>query len=221
MADLITLSELKAARGETGSDNDTKYTWMIGTASSIIRNYTGRDFGAAQLTEERSFQYDGSGYLDIDDASTVTDVKLVVPNSDDFPLDAAYQWFPQPARRDDSPVYTYIVLSGVPATPGFSPEMGFARNLDVYYSEHRVPTIPTTLKVTATWGWPTVPPDVKQAAIWTIEEWISRSDGEGLTSEAIEGYARSWGRGTGQTSPALAIPDRARDVLSAYEKIQI
>lgn len=223
MPDLLTLTELKQARGESLSDtsNDVRYTWMLKSASTIIRNFSGRDFGAAQLTEERVFPYDGSGYLDIDDASAITDVKLVIPNSTDITLDSSWQWVAMPPRRDDSPVFWYIIIpvSGGNGIP-FSPAMGFERNLDVYYSEHGFPILPQTAKVTGTWGWPVVPDDVKQAAIWTIEEWAGRDDGEALSAEAIAGYSRSWGR-QGANSPALAIPDRARDVLASYAKLEV
>lgn len=223
MADLITLAEYKAATGIalTNTLDDDQYTWWIKVASRVVSQYAQRDFGAPQVTEERSFEYDGSGMLDIDDASAITAVKMVVPNGTDLPLDATYQWYAQPPRRDDSPVYYYIVLPGFIGSAGFSAAMGFRYNLDVYVGDYGTPSVPTILKVTGTWGWPIVPDDVKQAVIWSIDEWKSRDAGEGLTAEAIASYSRSWGGRGGQATASLAIPDRARDVLSAYEKIQI
>lgn len=222
MADLITLAELKTARGETGTENDPRYTWLISVASALVRNYTGRDFGSAQATEERSFQYDGSGYLDIDDASVITTVKFVDSTgvANDQVL-TANQWFPQPPLRDDAPVYWYLVLPGAPRSPGYSPEMGFTWNADIYYSENRFPSTPQMVKVTGTWGWPTVPVDVKQAAIWAIEDWLGQDGGEGLTSEAIAGYARSWARGSQDMPVGMAMPGRSLDVLAAYAKTQV
>ena len=225
MADILTLAELKTARGETGNDHDTQYTWFLAVVSALFRAATERDIGTPVLTEERTFQYDGSGYLDIDDAAAVLSVKLVVPYGEDLELDADFQWTAQPPRRDDSPVHTYLQLYGVGTTGvPLSPEMGFNRNLDVYYREHRLPAYPTVLKVTAQWGWPTVPVDIKQAAVWTINEWIEKDDeGEGLTAEAIAGYSRSWQRDGGDptASSGLALPARARDVLAHYAKIQV
>ncbi len=218
MADLITLAELKTARGETGTDNDPRYSWLISVASQAIRNYSGRDFGSAQVTETRDFEYDGSGYMDIDDANTISAVEFIIPNSSNLVLDSTYQWVARPPKRDDSPVFWYLMLPGGPGGAAFSPEMGFKRNLDVYYQEHRFATLPQMVSVTGVWGWPTVPVDVKQAAIWTIEDWVSRDEGEGLTSEAIAGYARSWDSGGQNATAALAIPGRARDMLANYEK---
>lgn len=222
MADLITLAEYKTASGIATSltVDDDKHTWLIKVASRLISSYSGRDFGSAQVTEERPFQYDGSGFLDIDDASVITDVKLVVPGGSDLPLTADLQWYPQPQRRDDSPVFYYIVLPGGVSATGYSPAMGFTYNLDVYVQDYGRPMAPTTLKVTGTWGWPVVPDDVKQAAVWTINEWDSREDGEGVTAEAIASFSRSWGL-RGQASPSLALPDKARDVLANYEKISV
>lgn len=142
-----------------------------------------------------------------------------------MPLTQGEQWTAQPQRRDDSPVYTYLELYGVGPTGGMvSPEMGFNRNLDVYYREHRQPSAPTIIKVTALWGWPVVPAAVKQALVWTINEWVEKDDeGEGLTAEAIAGFSRSWQRGGDDaTAPSgLAIPSRARDILAIYAKLEV
>src|SRR4051812_15866207 len=122
MADLLTLSELRTARGDAPSDtsNDGRYTWMIPVASQLIRSYSGRDFGAAQITETRSFTYDGSGFLDIDDATSVQQVAIpdVTGIGNDLVLNAN-QWVAMPPRRDDSPVFWYIIVPGFGASPGF------------------------------------------------------------------------------------------------------
>lgn len=220
MADLLTLVDLKARLDVDTADttHDAFYTKLIPAVSTSIINYTDRDFGASQVTEVRTFQYEGDGVLDIDDADTITAVAFVVPNSTDVPLDATYQYLPQPPRTSRTPVFTYLLM---PETwrGGYSTEMGFTRNLDVVARERGLPwALPTSVKVTATWGWPTVPEDVKQAAAWTVREWQSRNKDEGLTSEAIEGYARSWGRGA-VASGSLAIPNRARDILVNYQRV--
>lgn len=223
MADLITLNEFKTAAGIPLSNtaNDAEHTWLITAASKMISQYAQRDFGAPQVTEVRQFAYDGSGYLDIDDASNITAVSMVVPGGTDLPLNAPYQWVALPPRRDDSPVYYYIALPGFIGQGGFSPAMGFRYNLDVWVNDYGLPQVPTVLNVTGTWGWPVVPEDVKQATVWTIQGWESRKEDEDLTAEAIAGFSRSWGQRGAGAPQALAIPSRARDVLSAYEKIQV
>lgn len=217
-ADLVTLTEVKEILGISPTDTreDAKYTALIPMVSAVIRSWTERDFGSDVITEERLFPYDGSGYVDIDDASAITAVSMVVPNSTDVVLET---WTAMPPRRDDSPVFFYLIISPANYFLG-SPEMGFTRNLDVYYSERPYTySIPSTVKVTGTWGWPIVPPNVKLATVWTLQDWTSKADSEGLTAEAIEGFSRSWGsRTSGGATAAMAIPNRARDILAAYAK---
>jgi hypothetical protein len=213
---LLTLSEYRAFAGwpATQTQYDAQVTALIPLASAAILAYTGRDFGAPLITEDRTFEYDGSGYLDIDDAADVISVNFIVPHGDPYPL--LTDWYaPMPPRRDDSPVYYYLLLPGF--GHGISPEMGFMRNLDVYWREGRWPSMPQMATVNAQWGWPVIPDMVKLAAMWTMQEWLSRSAGEGLTSEAIESYSRSWARG-GAGAEAMAIPPRARDILAYYQK---
>jgi hypothetical protein len=220
MANLITLTELKTALAIdlTDTRKDSQYNQMIPWASAAVVNFAERDFGTPSVTEERTYAYDGSGYLDIDDASVVTAVKQVVPFGTDIILDVN-SWTALPYLRDDSPVFYYIML-GHTYYLG-SPEMGFTRNLDVYYRDRQgMSGNPSTMKVTGTWGWPVVPDDVKLATIWTITDWTAKgAAGEGLTSEAIEGYSRSWGNKQGGATTLLAIPNRARDLLARYAKI--
>lgn len=218
MADLLTLPEYKALSGidPTDTRNDLRISGVLSAVSLAIRNYTERDFGTYVVTEARPFEYDGSGFLDIDDATEITEVRFTVPHSTDVVLESD-SWYPAPARRDDSPVYYYLVLTS-PA--GINPYMGFERNLDVLYDEGRLPSVTRTAQVTGTWGWPEIPADVKLAAAWTIQDWTSKPSGggENLTAEAIEGYSRSWGNKATDAGGALAIPNRARDILANYQK---
>lgn len=222
MADLITLAYYRTAAGidPTNTRDDARITQWIPAVSNMIRAFTERDFGAPAVTEERIFEYDGSGYLDIDDAVSISTVKLAYPLGTDITLEST-DWTAKPARRDDSPVFTYIVMPGYVGATAGSPEMGFTRNLDIYARERGSYALPANVKVTATWGWPEVPEAVQQAVVWTLEEWRSRPSGEGLTAESIEGWSRAWGTRQGASAAALAIPARARDVLAAYAKVLV
>lgn len=215
MADLLTLSELKALLNDTTVYNDAFYTAAIPTASVAISNYTDRDFASPQTTATRTYEYEGDGYLDIDDADSITAVEFVVPSGPNVALSTA-QWRAEPPRSVRTPVFTYIMLPG-----GYyftSPEMGFKQNWDVWAADYGWNQLPPQVAVTGVWGWPVVPSDVKLAAAWTIGEWNSRREDSGLTTEAIEGYARSWGRGM-SVNDALAIPNRARDLLQTYMRM--
>ncbi len=221
-SDILTLEEYRAALGMdiTYTLQDDRFTALIPFVSDAIRSFTERDFGAPTVTEDRLFEYDGSGYLDIDDASEIQSVAYTYPNSgvNDLPL-TERDWTPRPQWRDDSQVYYYIAIHGGWAFAGVSPEMGFERNLDVWVREHGFAGGGGQVRVTATWGWPTVPGAVKMAAIWTMQAWLSRPQGQGLTAEAIEGWSRSWGNNANNSQPRLAIPDEARDLLVQFSKV--
>ena len=219
MPDILTLEEYKAFSGITNTKNDAKYTANLPAVSLAVSMFTGRDFSAPQVTEERSFEYDTSGYLDIDDAQSITAIKATIPWSTSDYTFSEDEWYAQPARRDDSPVYWYIALPGFPA--GGSPEMGFKQNADVMYREGRWRGKPTLIKVTATWGWPFVPADVKMAAKWTMDDWIARRPETAGAAEAIESFSRNFAGGRMGEAVAWAIPMRARDLLAAYTKVQI
>jgi len=217
MADLLTLAEYRAAAGIDATDtrDDAKFSVWLPMVSAAIRNFTERDFGAPIVTESRTYEYDGSGFLDIDDASEITAVSVTYPLSESPTFLDEWSWAAKPPRRDDAPVYYYLELYG--GSVFGSPEMGFTRNLDVYAREYTGHVRTSRMTVTGTWGWPVVPADVKMAAVWTLQEWMARPSGDALTSEAIEGWSRSWG-GRMNGGVALAIPARARDILIGYAK---
>jgi hypothetical protein len=216
MADLITLSEYREALGlQPGDDTerDPQRTQAKSWASDAVRAFTERDFGTDQVTETRIFDYDDSGYIDVDDAEEITTVALVQSNYPDVTL-TDDEWAAGPTRRDDSPVYYWIELLGGRALRGHSPEMGFARNLDVLSREGRLWAFKTKVHVTADWGWPEVPGDVKQATVWIAE--ALRANPEPFTSQAIAGYSRTIGYAARE-----AIPQRAMALLSRYTKIKV
>ncbi len=218
MADLITLAEYKAMQGIQVGDtrNDVQLAALLPAASRAVRTYTGRQFEVNTGTATtRTFQHDGSEMLDIDDCTAITLVSTdagVPGTSYDLNSD---QWMAMP--QDDSDVFYYVIIYGG-LFSGFSGEMGFTRNLDMYEFRGRHPMI----SVTATWGWPVIPDDVKLATALTVGELASSPGGrpEGLSAEAIEGWSRSWGsRNTAVT--AMAIPNRARDLLVNYQRIMV
>src|SRR5437764_924953 len=148
--DLITLDEfkiaLRVAPGDVDTVRDANYQQAIDEASAAVSAYTDRNFAAATVTEQRSFEYDGSGFLDIDDCTTITTVTYAIAGFDTpIPTD---QWRAEPYG---GVVFTYLY---VPEWgPHYSPEMGFRQNIDVFYREGRFVGLGPTIKVDATWGW--------------------------------------------------------------------
>ncbi len=196
MADLITLAEVKTALGVTNNSQDAKITQAIPEASTAIRNYVDRDFETpVSASADRTYYYDGSGVLEIDDAQTVTAVTLdgVPLTPDEFSAEPAsngpFSWIFLPERKWS-----------------INPQMGFTRNLDNLW--WRATGKPQVVVVTGTWGWPTVPEDVKRAAIWTTINFMENP--RPVTTESIGGVSRSY------TTYAHAIPQRARELLEPY-----
>lgn len=224
MADLLTLTEYKNLAGIPLSDTqyDTQLGSLLPAASLAIRNYTGRDFDTTPVTEQRSFEYDGAGFVDIDDCTSVTGVALAFTYGPDIALDATYQWRAKPYG---GPVYHYLELVGTPY--GISGEMGFMSNLDQAARDGRLLAQLPVAKVTAVWGWPSIPEDVKLAMLWTLEDWGAGGAGPttpGVTAEAIEGFSRTFASGRDAASAAralLAVPNRAKDLLAAYQKVYV
>lgn len=151
---ILDLEEYKLAIGETSSANDDRHQAAIDAAEQAILNFTDRDFGTASVVEDRTFWLEaGSVFLEIDDCTEVNDVSGIGVGT----------W----SERSEGPaasfgVYTYIQLGGTYST---SPEMGFARNEDIFgVQSYR--SLGVEVTVNADWGWTVVPEDVKRAAIW-------------------------------------------------------
>lgn len=203
VGDLITQAEYQTA---TGSGSDPRVPGAIEGASSAIRAYTGRLIGLPIETETRSFDYDGSGVVEIDDVVNVTDVSVGSAS-----LQAAdYVLRPRSAAETSFPYYWVEVA---PAQ-GMSPEMGFTFNLDQFPFVAR--TTPLTVDVTGDFGWPDVPEFAKQAAIWTVDNWLTDptgSTGGQLSSEAIADFSQAWSVPQVPAAVLSALPERAREVL--------
>jgi hypothetical protein len=211
--DLITLAEFKTAMGVAAGDvdptRDARYQQSIDQASTAVSTYTDRDFATATVTEQRSFEYDGSGFVDIDDCSNITAVTYSISGYDT--LIPTFEWRGEPYG---GAVFTYLVVPNW--GPRFSPEMGFTSNIDVLYREGRFTGLGPTVKVDGTWGWTDVPDDVKRAVIWTA---VSMADNpEPYISESIADYSHT-SEARGLTEDA--IPGRAKDLLAPYMRMKV
>jgi hypothetical protein len=216
---LIDLTTYKALLGidPTNTSDDAQITALLDAASRAVETFTGRKFNVASGgATVKSYIYDGSGFLDIDDCTGITQVEVVIPNAQNYTL-TSDEYTAMPGGGE---VFYYIIMHGGAGVYGVSPEMGFERNLDQY---PMVMFKQPTVNVTATWGWSAVPTDVKLATALTIQQFVSGEGGgnaEGLSAEAIEGWSRSWGGRSG-TAPMLAIPNRARDLLAFYQRLYV
>jgi len=218
MPDILTLEQYKSLAGITNTRNDEKISSSLPALTTAVQAFTGRDFARPVVTEARQYQYDNSGVLDIDDATTVTSVMAIIPWGTNYTFPTE-EWYAQPPRRDDALVYTYLVLPGFPG--GASPEMGFTYNADVYAAEGRWRSKPVMVEVTATWGWADTPADVQMAAKWTLDDWLARRPETAAPAEAIESYSRNFGSAISGEAVSWALPMRARDLLTPYTRINV
>lgn len=211
---LVTLTRFKSSLENVNDPSapdprDAQYNAAIIAASELVRNYTSFRFDLADEfadPEPRDYEYDGSGFLDIDEAWSVVSV------SQHGNYDQAYTWtlstYEWGAYPLNKPVKYWLQLPQNFAGVGMSPEMGFAYNLDtLYYKYQERPNIVT---VTALWGWPEIPEDVQQATIWTATAITETS--KPYTSESIEGYSRT----RGAADDGEALPERAKAALAPY-----
>jgi len=213
--DLITLAEFATAMGKLVADlepdEEALYGAAITAASDAIREYTGRSLGVATTRAERTYAYDGSGFLDIDDATHIYSVDITPGglNAVARTLDAS-EWR---AEEFMGAVFSWMLLPSLNNT--ISPLMGFTRNMDVLAAEGRLLGASQTVTVDADWGWPTVPPAAKQAAIWTAAAFVKSP--EPYVRESIDTYSRSFE----SRAPVEAIPARAKELLTPYVRLMV
>lgn len=213
--DLITLDELKYALSddidEATPELDQRLRKAISGASEAVRKFADRSFGEPNVVATRIYDYDYSGYLDIDDAWEVQTVEFVM-RSLGFPLTNEY-WRAEPVA---GPPYEYII---VPKWAGiYSPQMGFRRNLDRISKEANWVGVGPQVKITAKWGWPEVPQDVRQAVIWTAANFAEKPDQ--MVGESIANYSYT-SQSRASQGPPPAIPSKAQDILAPYVRFQI
>lgn len=211
---LVTLSKYKTAIKETSSSNDQFHQDALDDASAAVAAYTDRDLGVATATADRTFFYDGSGFLEIDDASAVNSVRF---DTQATALDSA-TW---EAFRDGPAgvPYSYLVLPGPYRVSG---EMGFTYNLDQWLARSGGFNQETRVIVNATWGWATVPNDIQRATIWTASayEAMSESAGGTMSSHSVADVSTSYVFNAAASNPDAQsdIPPRAKAILEQYRR---
>lgn len=210
---LLTLADYQAAVGSTA--NPAQQQLAIDDAIAAILSYTDRDFDSTPVVATRDYTYRGTGFLEIDDVSAITSV------TSDFPL----PWW---RARQDGPVaatvFTWLELPRFDRSSWQSiGAMGFTRNLDVLLNN--TGWVPEwTVSVTGTFGWTSVPHDVRRAAIWLAQEFqtSAANDSEGpLSSETVAEVSRSY---TIMPPPQptstddAAIPPKVQGLLWPYKR---
>ena len=209
---LTTLQKYKAAIQDTSSDNDLLHVESLEAASDVVRDYCDRDFGAAIVNETRSYMYDGSGVLEIDDATDVDSV-TIAPSSTPLPAGSWRADVEGPAGVPYSFIWMPVYNTRV------SGEMGFMYNLDVYLAS-LPPNQPVdlTVNVTADYGYPDVPNAVQRAAIWIASSFEQDPlvGAGGIASKSVAEVATAYVQSQEVTDEP--IPKRARFMLDPYRR---
>jgi hypothetical protein len=210
---LIDLATFKMALGlppTVETPDDDKFTLAVASASSMVRNFTGLEFNVSEevpFSDVRQYEYDGSGFLDIDECQTVMDVSVQSGWTGDTITATTLSVNEWSAYPLNSPVKRWLQLAPNAYGVG-SPEMGFTYNLDTLY--WKLPQKPNIVNVTATWGWPEIPDDVKRATI-IIADALAETT-RPYTQESIENYSRT----RAAADIEEAIPLRAQAILQNY-----
>ena len=130
---------------------------LIESASEAILTWTEREFAPAGTAGvARVFYYCGNGVLNLSpyDVQVVTQVKIdsIAGSGGTILASTEYRLYPTPAKDG---VYNWLRLSpNISATPA-----------NTNFAEREV-------TVTGTWGFPSVPDDVKHWTTVTVAEWL-------------------------------------------------
>lgn len=215
MADIITRNEVKAGLKITGSGSDAQIDQYLPWVSTVIRNYTDRDFATTVTPgQTRNYPYEGQRYVEIDDCTNITNVALQGRNL------GATEYRAGPP--EPSLVFYWIELyQAWKRRPGVD-AAGFTSNRDRFWPFSVPGSI--TLAVTADFGWATAPGDVKLAAVEIIRSFGIGGESSGggeKQSEAIDSYAISWQTPPQDVVARSALPRNAVDILDQYRRINL
>lgn len=153
----LTTVERVANELQLTEDSD-RYQYIqaaINSATNYIETYCDRDFESVTATRDFAVDYNDN-LLMVGDYSGLTQVQTRSSATADWVALATgtYNHYPiQHTIRDgiDLPSYAIYFVTPPPCIPGFA-----------------------SVRITATWGWVNIPPEIEQAAIYKAMEYLSR-----------------------------------------------
>ena len=193
--DLTTTTAVRAFAGKPSADTaqDAIIASLISRASLLIMRWTEREFVTnPSLSTEREFEVEltRDGFMELApydaQAETITLVELDTDISTPRTL-SADEWRAWPIPAKDGVV---SALRLIPISFG-----GFHR------FRHR------RIRITATWGWPSVPADVEHATIITVLTWLKRDSSAFSTTFKLD---------EGVTERPEVLPSAVRALLAHY-----
>lgn len=157
----ITLAEFKKAlNDEQNTDYDALYVWAIETASRQVDDERGDQFWRPDAPTVRTFRPESPRLLWVGDFATESGLIVRTDDSDNGSYDTTWASLDYSAETDEGvrgmirPFVKLVAVGG-----RVWPTSGYRRSV----------------QVTATWGWPEVPRQVKQATqILALDHFRSR-----------------------------------------------
>jgi hypothetical protein len=160
MADYITIAELKASLGITDSVDDTALTRALTFASRAVDKHCRRRFTLDGSATARTFKVNDWRCLYVDDFSTLTGLIVATDDNGDGTFETTWTITTDYLAGPFNNLVDGRALTKIEAVGGRS----FPRGLR------------PGVQITAKWGWPAVPEEVKQATLLIAARLFRRKD---------------------------------------------
>jgi hypothetical protein len=184
VAGLCTLAEVKLSRRVEGAARDALIELLILDASDAIERYAATQFRIEAAPATRMFDLSGQSLVPIGALSAPPAAIVTGPRG-------------SAEVTSTLTVGTELVLLPRHRPPGEP----------IWAVELASPPSSGELRITGTWGYPSIPGDVRRAAVETVVEWL-KSD-QALTRPSPEQFEPG-------SPPARSLPLKARDLLRHY-----
>lgn len=163
-----TVAELKKRLAVNDVEDDSILESAVITASRSVENYTNRQFNDAGTTSARVYYQTDIVCVETDDFSTTTGLIVQTDPAGDGSFSttwsaADYQLLPLNGIVGGTPGYPYNRITAVGSRLFLFPQ--------VWYTLRRAP-----VRVTARWGWASVPAEINQATLILAEELAKAKD---------------------------------------------
>jgi hypothetical protein len=201
---LVSLAELKMALEVPTGDTsrDATFESFIERASVAIARDCRREFRGPSGEVSRDFRWKMLPTIDLApyDLQSLTSVTL----------------HPDEDEEDELTDGTEVIGLPIDSPHGVYTRLRFAADIDVESTDFYTRFGFIVVRVAGTWGFPSVPSDVAQAAIVTVSSWLEK----GYAEQAADGWDEP--RGTiPRPAPNFAIPGAAWRLLSPFARRQV
>lgn len=199
-ADLCTVQDVRdfLQKPTVDVNQDPMIAALITAVSKTIANYTDREFAPTSTAVLRTFETEITNYpsflslapYDMQAAGTTPVVQIDTDQASPVTLSTdEYRFFP--VTKPDG-VYTSVRLQPLTWPHG-----------RISYPERQI-------KITADWGFPAIPDDVKQAAVMTTAIWLRRD---------VSAFSTTFNLAEDHIERPEALPSAVRALLGSYVRM--